>query len=149
MRKTALRLSTVALGTLLLAGAMEGQKAKTAKVVQFPAPPKAAAGVASLAGTWQGTYSSNKVPPTQVTLIFQQLEATVTGTYLSANGAQGVMSGTAQTGGAASLKATQVTPTCFGRFQMPVQVNGSSMTWKFTGQDCLGSENGSGTATKQ
>lgn len=103
---------------------------------------------ASIAGTWNGTYRSTVVPPTGVTLVFQQLGSTVTGSYLSANGAQGVMWGTLQVNGAGDLQAVQTTPTCRGEFKMPVQVAGDRLTWKFIGHDCLGVEDGSGDASR-
>lgn len=114
----------------------------------FPRPSAAVASTQQFAGTWQGTYSSNVVQPTKVTLIFQQFGATVTGTYLSANGAQGVMFGTASSAGL-SATANQTTPTCTGQFAMTAQISGSTMTWTFVGQDCLGAENGKGSATKK
>jgi hypothetical protein len=73
----------------------------TQKKKTFPSPDTAAAQTqADFAGTWVGIYRSDKVDPTEVTLIFQQRGATVTGTYLSKNGAQGVISGTVQSGSA-------------------------------------------------
>lgn len=103
----------------------------------------------SIAGTWVGVYDSNEVGLTDVTLVFQQLGSTVTGTYLSANGAQGVMFGTLQAGGSGDLTAVQTTPTCKGQFQMPVTVEGDTLTWQFTGHDCLGAEDGNGKASRQ
>jgi hypothetical protein len=159
MKRFYFSIAISALSLLVAAGVIGAQQAKpatrpaaqsqTGKLVKFPSPPKTVARVASFAGTWKGTYSSNLVEPMKVTLIFQQFGSTVTGTYLSANGAQGVMSGVLQAGGTATLQATQITPTCPGKFDMPATVNGHSMTWKFIGQDCLGQENGSGKATKQ
>lgn len=118
------------------------------QVKTYPTPPAtAAAGTQMFNGTWTGTYSSSVVPTTNVTLIFQQRGTTVTGTYLSANGAQGVMSGVAGASGLSAI-ATQITPTCTGQFAMAAQVNSGTMTWTFVGQDCLGVENGKGTATQ-
>lgn len=113
----------------------------------FPSPNAPAAAVQQFAGTWSGTYSSNVVKPTAVALIFQQRGNTVTGTYLSANGAQGVMYGTSSPTGL-QASARQTTPTCIGQFDMLAQA-GASMTWTFKGTDCLGIENGKGTATKK
>ena len=112
----------------------------------FPAPP-ASANATSYAGTWNGTYVSNLVQPTTVTLIFQQRGTTVTGTYLTRNGAQGVIYGPSGTGPSATLKATQTTPTCPGTFTMQTTVSGNRLSWTFVGHDCLGNENGKGTAT--
>jgi hypothetical protein len=105
--------------------------------------------LANIVGTWEGTYVSNNVPKTTVTLIVQQCKATVTGTYLTGNGAQGVMYGMALSGGLVQLHASQQTPTCQGEFNMPIQVNGNNIGWSFDGYDCLGIEKGSGTATRQ
>lgn len=143
MKRSTLALSALLAGSLHCAGASLGAPPQ----LSFPAPPEAAAGVPDFTGTWVGRYSSNVVPPTDVTLIFQQRGATVTGTYLAANGAQGVMYGIAalqQT----PLQAEQKTPTCLGAFAMPSQVQGNTMTWKFIGKDCLGDENGTGSATR-
>ncbi len=108
-----------------------------------------AGGTGQIAGTWTGTYQSNQVPPTNVTLIFQEFGTTVTGTYLSANGAQGVMYGTSQPSGEANLSVEQKTPACTGLFKMPATRNGNTLQWKFKGVDCKGTEDGAGTATLQ
>ncbi|HLX10383.1 MAG TPA: hypothetical protein VKY89_21220 [Thermoanaerobaculia bacterium] len=148
MKRWTLASSALLAGGLFYAGASIGDPAPQSAQQRFPTPPKAAVGVADLRGTWAGTYSSNLVAPTSVSLIFQQLGATVTGTYLSANGAQGVMFGTASPH-QAELTAQQTTPSCPGSFSMPVQVQGTTMTWKFVGKDCLGDENGAGKAARQ
>lgn len=129
--------------TFLLSVASAGQKKKT-----FPSPSTATQAQANFAGTWSGTYQSNVVPATDVTLIFQQFGNTVTGTYLSKNGAQGVMSGTINGSGQLVATATQTTPTCPGKFKMAATISNNSLNWTFNGTDCLGTENGKGTATQ-
>ena len=129
--------------TFLLSVGWAAQKKKT-----FPTPNTATQTQASFAGTWNGTYKSNVVPATDVTLIFQQFGNTVTGTYLSKNGAQGVMSGTINSSGQLVAKATQTTPTCPGQFNMATTISNNTLNWTFKGTDCLGVENGTGTATQ-
>ena len=46
-------------------------------------------------------------------------------------------------------EARQTTPTCTGEFDMVAQTSGTTMTWTFKGNDCLGPENGTGKGTKQ
>jgi|SRR5689334_6005752 len=128
--------------TFLLTVGWAAQKKKT-----FPSP-TAIQAQANFAGTWNGTYQSNTVPVTGVTLVFQQLGNTVTGTYLSKNGAQGVMAGTVNSSGQLAAKADQTTPTCRGRFVMAATISNNSLQWTFKGTDCLGTENGTGTATQ-
>lgn len=129
--------------TFLLSAGWAAQKKKT-----FPTPQTAAQAQANFAGTWNGTYQSNVVPVTDVTLVFQQFGNTVTGTYLSKNGAQGVMSGTINSSGQLAAKATQITPSCPGQFNMAATISNNTLTWTFKGKDCLGIENGTGTATQ-
>jgi hypothetical protein len=129
--------------TFLLSIGWAAQKKKT-----FPTPNTATQAQASFAGTWNGTYQSNMVPATDVTLIFQQFGNTVTGTYLSKNGAQGVMSGTINSSGQLVAKATQTTPKCRGQFNMAASISNNTLAWTFKGNDCLGVENGNGTATQ-
>jgi len=128
--------------TFLFSVGWAAQKQKT-----FPSP-SATQAQANFAGTWNGTYQSNMVPATDVTLIFQQLGNTVTGTYLSKNGAQGVMSGTVNSSGQLVANATQATPTCRGQFKMAATISNNTLKWSFNGKDCLGLENGTGTATQ-
>lgn len=42
--------------------------------------------------------------------------------------------------------SSQVTPGCTTSYQMSGTVDGKTMRWSFKGQDCLGSEDGSGEA---
>ncbi len=145
MKKTTLIAIVFLLCFVLVSGYIFAQQKKS----EFP---KLAVTQQNFSGTWTGTYSSNLVPPTDVTLIFQQFRSTVTGTYLTANGAQGVMYGISQEKaglqGQTVLTADQITPTCTGSFNMPITVSGDNMTWQFVGTDCLGPENGSGKATR-
>jgi hypothetical protein len=137
-----MRIMLMSLLFICVAGVFAQQAARKT----FPSPHDAVAPM-QFAGAWKGTYSSSVVQPTSVTLIFQQRGTTVTGTYLAANGAQGIMYGTASNALAAT--ARQTTPTCSGSFDMQAQVNGNVMKWTFNGTDCLGNEIGTGTATKQ
>ena len=118
-----------------------------------------------ISGTWTGVYHSNAVPPTNVSLTFYQLHnhlhqdsvkaqhdtdstiEAVVGIYLSENGAIGTMRGTIS-GNELNLSATQVTPGCEGEFSMPGIIDGDTFKWQFKGNDCLGVEDGSGTATR-
>ena len=102
-----------------------------------------------LSGVWVGTYASNKVSETDVTLIFQQSGSTVTGTYLTGNGAQGTMTGVVNQSGRIDLRADQFTPTCLGEYAMTrVKVTKRTLTWRFVGWDCLGFQDGAGEGGK-
>ncbi len=143
MKPSTLAFSALLAGSLVCAGASLGTPAQKS----FPPTPEAAPGVPNFSGTWKGTYSSNVVPPTDVTLIFQQRGATVTGTYLAKNGAQGLMYGTSVATGT-RLQAIQTAPKCTGVFSMPITVVGTNLSWSFIGGDCLGNENGTGAAQR-
>jgi hypothetical protein len=43
---------------------------------------------------------------------------------------------------------TNTSPNCAGNYQNSYIVSGNSMKWTFTGQDCLGREQGNGTAKR-
>lgn len=145
MKRTLSSIAVVLLGTLTLAS--YGLAVQQPAQKKFPTPPMTTA--TNFAGTWVGTYQSNEVGATRVTLIFQQRGSTVTGTYLSANGAQGVMYGTVAAGSnTLTAKAEQTTPTCPGQFDMSATVTAGALTWSFKGQDCLGAEDGQGKASR-
>jgi hypothetical protein len=145
MKRTISIITVVLLSTLTLASYSFAVQQPEQK--KFPTPPITAA--TNFAGTWVGTYQSSKVGATRVTLIFQQRGNTVTGTYLSANGAQGVIYGAVE-GGSNTLtaKAEQKTPTCTGQFDMSATVSAGTLTWSFKGEDCLGAEDGRGKASR-
>jgi hypothetical protein len=102
----------------------------------------------TLAGTWSGVYKSNQALDTKVVLMLQQSGTTVTGTYLTAAGTQGVIYGSVDASGAGKLSADQKTPTCPGHFDMDIKLQGSQLAFEFKGQHCAGLENGSGRASR-
>lgn len=120
----------------------------------------------NISGVWHGSYTSDKIPdPVPVVMLFQQLTTqefeasryargqaatpgeTVVGVYKSDNGAIGTMTGIIL-GETVTLEATQATPTCPGSFTMQGELVGDHFEWHFQGKDCLGEENGDGSADR-
>lgn len=108
-----------------------------------------AAGVPQFAGTWNGCYTSTvfhiSIPVVQV---FQQLGKTVTGSYLSKTGAQGVTYGLATSQNQMNGTSLQFSNICPGSFGMKASITNDVLTWSFDGADCKGIEIGTGTATR-
>jgi hypothetical protein len=126
---------------------------------------------ALLAGYWEGSYYSNKLPfpvPVQLTFLQMSIEQfmrgpygqhaamehfppgsdAIVGTFMSHTGAMGWSSGPIS-GNHFSLVGNNVPPACPGNYTMEGEVNGTDVTWQFDGQDCLGHEIGRGEASRK
>jgi hypothetical protein len=94
-------------------------------------------------GAWDGAQSSNRSDYTPITFLLTQSGAGLGGTYNSARGGYGNVSGTVS-GKLAQFTLTQTTPNCTGRFEgyaVVVDEPGTTefFVFAFDGQDCLGS----------
>jgi len=104
--------------------------------------------MANLRGTWVGTFQSSQSDKTKLTLVFQQNGPTVTGSYMTAEGGQGVLYGSVQGKDRAELTAEQKSPGCAARFTIQVKVQGGTLTLNYRGQACGKMEEGSGSAVR-
>jgi hypothetical protein len=106
-------------------------------------------GSGSMSGYWTGTYNASQVPNQNfaVSLVFHQSGSSVTGGFVTASGVYGRGSGRV-TGSTAIVSWINTTPQCPGRYQATYQISGNTLTWTYRGRDCLGTESGSGSATR-
>lgn len=103
----------------------------------------------NVTGTWTGVNYTSKVPgPHAVKLIFKQQGSKVTGSYCVSTGVCGKGEGKIS-GSRMEMQWKNVTPSCPGEYRNEYLVAEDQMTWKFSGQDCLGSEKGHGYAKKK
>lgn len=103
---------------------------------------------ADFTGVWIGTFGSNRVDQTKIVLILQQHETTLTGTYLTGAGTQGVLWGTAQANGQAQFAAEQKSPGTPAKFTVNVKLSGQQLLFTYTGQAGGETEKGEGHAVK-
>lgn len=99
-----------------------------------------------LDGTWDGSFASELVAPTDITMILSQTGASLSGTWSAANGATGTATGTIS-GTMGTFTLTETTPNCSGTFRGHAAVlTGTTylMFFSFSGSDCLGNARGSG-----
>lgn len=101
----------------------------------------------SVSGVWEGTNYASKVSgPAKVILILGQDGSAVQGAYSASTGVFGFGQGTVS-GSTMTIQWTNRSQ-CKGTYTTNYQLSGNSMTWTFTGQDCLGDEQGYGNATR-
>jgi hypothetical protein len=100
-------------------------------------------------GLWTGTLTSSLVTtPAAITINMTTTNNTISGTYSVITGAVGTISGTINNN-SFSFTLTQTTSTCTGSFTGQGSINGTTITFTYTGHDCWGTHNnGSGTITK-
>jgi hypothetical protein len=111
--------------------------------------PNAHVGKPTFPGIWRGVFISNKVEQTKVEMMLQQSGLTITGTYLTEAGTQGVLYGTAtEAGNQASFTVDQKSPGCSAQFRLQAQATGKQMTFVYEGASCNHPEKGSGRATR-
>ena len=102
----------------------------------------------NLSGIWTGTISSNLVTtPSGITLSITQMNNSISGTYSVLTGAYGTISGTINNN-SFNFTLTQITPSCLGSFTGQGTISNSAITFSYTGNDCWGAHNGSGSITK-
>jgi hypothetical protein len=109
-------------------------------------------GGTDVSGYWVGTIQSSQIPApgTEIDFFLSQTGSSVSGGYsVPVSGAFGDLAGTIS-GNQISFSLTQNNAACPGSFSGTAAVNGNSMTFTFTGNDCLGTHtNGQGSATRQ
>lgn len=103
---------------------------------------------APFAGVWSGVFGSNRVDQTKIELMMQQDEATVTGTYQTGAGTQGVLWGTVQGNGQARLAAEQKGPGAPATFTINAEVHRNRLDFSYKGVTGGQSEEGQGHATR-
>lgn len=103
---------------------------------------------AAFAGIWTGVFGSNTVDQTKIVLMMQQNEATVTGTYQTGAGTQGVLWGSVQSNGQAQLSAEQKGPGGPATFTINAQVRGNRLEFSYKGLAGGRTEEGQGHAIK-
>lgn len=99
-----------------------------------------------LDGTWDGSFGSELVTPTDITMILTQNAASLGGTWSAANGATGTVTGTIS-GTMGTFTLTETTPSCAGTFRGHALVltgTADVLFFAFSGSDCLGSARGNG-----
>ena len=101
----------------------------------------------SLSGTWVGTYHSGPVGAAKVTLTFSVQGASYTGTFKTSTRAGGTTAGSVGNG-SFSGTAKQTTPNCPGSYLMRGSWVDNFLWWTFNGCDCLGLEDGGGSAVR-
>jgi hypothetical protein len=84
----------------------------------------------------------------KVVLNLNQSGFAVSGTFWVATGVYGTGQGQITGPNSMTIYWTNTSPNCFGSYQNAYAVSGNAMTWTFTGQDCLGSEQGYGNARR-
>lgn len=103
----------------------------------------------NVSGVWQGVNYTSQVPgPHKVVLTLNQAGTAVVGAFWVDTGVSGTGQGQITGPNSMTMSWTNTTPQCPGSYQNSYQVTGSSMTWTFTGQDCLGQEQGKGNAKR-
>jgi hypothetical protein len=111
--------------------------------------PEARAQGFNVSGVWQGVNYTSQLPgPHKVTLSLNQSGSSVSGSFWVATGVYGTGQGQITGPNTMTIYWTNATPSCPGNYQNSYIVSGNSMTWTFTGQDCLGPEQGKGNAKR-
>ena len=112
---------------------------------------KATTPLVNLAGTWNATFLSSAQPiATNGTMTLTQTGSTIAGTYTTATGGSGTVSGTVF-GRMFLFSMNQTTQGCTGTFTGHGAVMSSPefIVYNYTGSDCLGTHNlGSGSADR-
>ena len=105
-------------------------------------------GDADLNGIWTGTISSNLVTtPSGIVISITQTNKNISGTYSALTGASGTISGTINNN-SFNFTLMQTTPTCTGSFNGQGTISNSTISFTYSGNDCWGAHNGSGSITK-
>jgi hypothetical protein len=115
----------------------------------YAARPASLIGSGSAAGYWQGYNTASQIPGRRfpTSLVLNQSGNAITGGFVTASGVYGNGTGTI-TGSSATITWTNTTPQCPGTYRNSYHIVGNVMSWTYNGHDCLGSESGSGRATR-
>jgi len=134
--------------------------AKTKDWVIFDPPPKTIAqadgpfggsDIPDISGNWSGNYSTNLISGYINFVNITQSGINFSGTYNDSLGTIGTINGEYNGNGfdGFDFTMTQTNSTCSGSFNGTAYVNGNTLTFTFTGYNCLGThENGTGTLTR-
>lgn len=99
-------------------------------------------------GEWGGTYSSNLTSTHAIVLNIQNNSPIVTGTFSTGTNISGTVNGSVS-GNTISFTLTSTTPSCLGSYSGTGTINNDTITFNFTGTDCVGTHNnGQGAVSK-
>lgn len=106
-------------------------------------------GNSNLSGIWSGTITSNLVTtPAAIMLSITHTGNNISGTYNVTTGAFGTIVGTVNNN-SFNFNLTQTTPNCTGSFAGQGNINGTTISFTYNGNDCWGSHtNGVGNLTR-
>jgi len=104
--------------------------------------------VPDISGNWSGNYSSNLISCYIDFVNLTQSGTSFTGTYNDSCGTTGIINGEYD-GNAFNFTMTQTSYDCSGSFSGTAYLDGNTLTFTFTGYNCLGThENGVGSVTR-
>jgi hypothetical protein len=101
-------------------------------------------------GNYTGTYTASQLPgqTLKIGILFKQLtQHTMIASYATSSGVAGGCNGTVS-GNIATMICRNSTPNCPGTYRDRYTFTDTTVTWVYSGKDCLGNETGTGTATK-
>ena len=105
-------------------------------------------GIPDISGNWGGHYSTNLISSNINFVELAQSGTYFSGTFNDSQGTIGTISGE-YNGNAFNFIMTQTNSTCSGSFNGTAHINGNTLTFTFTGYNCLGThKNGTGTLTR-
>ena len=105
-------------------------------------------GIPDVSGNWSGNYSTNLITADINFVNIIQSGINFSGTFNDSEGTIGTISGE-YNGTAFNFTMTQTNIYCSGSFNGIVYISGDTLTFTFTGYNCLGThENGMGTLTR-
>ena len=104
--------------------------------------------VPDVSGNWSGNYSSSLISCYIDFVNLTQSGTSFTGTYNDSCGTTGIINGEYD-GNAFNFTMTQTSYDCSGSFSGTAYLDGNTLTFTFTGYNCLGThENGVGSVTR-
>jgi hypothetical protein len=103
-----------------------------------------------LQGTYVGTYTASQVPGEhQISVTFKQTGSTVVATFVTSLGGRGTGSGEIRGNAIGKMVSQSTLPNCPGTYTSSFLFSGDTVSWTYTGEDCLGSGGGHGLAKKK
>ncbi len=101
-----------------------------------------------VSGVYVGTYTATQVPgELKIVLTFRQDGTMLNGTYTASTGVSGVGSGVLSNN-IAKMAWKNTTLECPGSYNGIYTFVGPTVTWTYSGKDCLGPEEGKGQAKR-
>jgi hypothetical protein len=104
-----------------------------------------------VAGTYVGTYTGTHAPgENRIVIDIKHVGSSLTSSYETGTGVRGVSNGNIS-GNVGTTTTQNTSPNCPGTFQNSYifYPQTHTLTWTFSGDDCLGHEEGQGQATRQ